>query len=290
MCPLLHPTTRLIPVLAALLVLPGCGKGAVPAPGGEEEVKLYLWPAAGTRAQAVTGLSALWWGTTTGGNAAGSGPESVEWSEVDGSALWGSLSDGILFTGHYVNASAPGVRNYYAANVPFTLGEAPALDAFNDTDIVAGRTFGCSELSPSVSLGHIFARLGTLTMAPQEGYAISEVSWTICGETPPYGTAGTYDLRDGSWSGCSGLESALPVNSGSDLYLIPGSYTLCCTYTLSRYGQSQTLSASASVSLDAGYIHHVSATAVGGSLNDLTVTVNCSIWDSWENAGETNLD
>ena len=64
--------------LAGLLLPPGCGKEDVPARA--EEVKLHLWQNPPTKTSAVTQLSTVFWGTTTGGDAEGSLPETAEWT------------------------------------------------------------------------------------------------------------------------------------------------------------------------------------------------------------------
>ena len=269
-------------LLAFFLLLPtGCRKdGPSPASAAEktEEVKLYLWRDPSTKTSEVTQLSTVFWGTTTGGNAAGSSPELVNWCADGNGALSANAVNGVVSTGRYIDASAPESRNYYVANVDFTLGSVTTLSALNTMDIVAGRVFGSSTSTPSVTLQHIFARLGTLTLDPPAGYSLSDISWSLQGKTLPFGTTGTYNLTSGSWSGCSGLESARSINSGSDLYLIPGTYTLLCHYTLSRYGQEQELSAQAEVTLQEGRIHHVTGTAVIGSLTHLVLSVDIVPW------------
>jgi len=266
------PSCHTLPsfLLAGLLLLPSaCSKEDAPV----KEVKLYLWHNPPTKTSAVTQLSSVFWGTTTGGNANGSIPETLEWAASSASVTGQTVS-----TGRYLDAGDPGTRNYYVSNVDFTLGSAAMLSASNSTDIVAGRVFGCSTSTPSVTLHHIFARLGTLTLNPPAGYTLGGISWSLQGKTQPFGTAGSYNLTDGSWSACSGLTSATPVSSSSDLYLIPGTYTLLCQYTLSRNGQSQVLTAQADITLQEGKIHHISGTAVSGSLTHLVLSVDIVPW------------
>lgn len=281
-------TSYLLPpsfLLAVFLLLPtGCRKACptppslTPDPEKTEEVKLYLWRDPSTKTSAVTQLSAVFWGTTTGGNAEGSSSEVVNWCSGANGALSATPSNGIVSTGRYVDKAAPGSRNYYVANVDFTLGSATTLNALNTTDIVAGRIFGSSTSNPSVTLHHIFARLGTFTLTPPTGYTISDISWSLQGKTQPFGTAGTYNMTNGSWSRCSGLGSATPVSSGSDLYLIPGTYTLLCRYTLTLNGYDQVVEAQADVTLQEGRIHHISGTAVAGSLTHLSLSVEVVPW------------
>lgn len=273
-------------VLAVFLLLPtGCRKDCLappsptPVPEKTEEVQLHLWGDLSTKTSAVTQLSTVFWGTTTGGDAGGTSPEQINWCAGADGAISASPVNGRVSTGRYVDAAAPGTRNYYVSNVDFTLGAAPALYAQNSTDIVAGRVFGSSSSSPSVTLHHIFARLGTLTLTPQTGYTLSSVNWSLKGKTQPFGTAGVYNLAKGSWSGCSGMNSATAVSSGSDLYLIPGTYTLLCRYTLSKNGQEQVVEAQADITLQEGRINNISGTAVGGSLAHMVLSVEVVPWE-----------
>lgn len=271
--------------LAVFLLLPtGCRKGCpvppstTPEPEKMEEVKLSLWRDPSTKTSAITQLSTVFWGTTTGGDAEGSSPEQVNWCSGANGALSATPANGIVSTGRYVDKSAPGSRNYYVANVDFNLGSSTTLYALNTTDIVAGRVFGSSTSTPAVTLHHIFARLGTFTLTPPAGYTLSDISWSLQGKTLPFGTAGSYNMTNGSWSGCSGLVLATPVSSGSDLYLIPGIYTLSCRYTLTLNGQNQVVEAQSDIKLQEGKIHHISGTAVAGSLTHLVLSIEIIPW------------
>lgn len=265
-----------------VLVLASCGKSAPEEPSAAKEnptreVILSLHTRPGTRTAAVTCVSTLYWSTTTGGDESGTSEESPDWDQ-DGEAFCSPVSDNTVPTGLYVDGNDPPTKNWYAANIPFPATYPPCLDAENSTDVVAARLYGYAGWNPSVTLEHIFARIGSLTMAPQENYSISDISWTLRGKMQPFGTSGRYDLATGGWSACTGLSAATPLQPEPDLFLIPGEYIIGCSYTLSRNGASQQVSVSGEVTLESGMVHTISGTAVGGTLSDIQFSVQLSPW------------
>lgn len=224
-----------------------------------------------TKATAVTSVpSTLYWGATTG-----SGTESSKWA-----AAPASVSSNKISTGHYQTAT-PSAYNYYVANQTFSVGASTTMTvANNNTDIVAGRTAGDSTPGPSVSLGHIFARTGTLTANAPSGYSISGVSWKIVGKGDINGTAGTYNMTSGTWSSASTkLTSETSLTSSSDMYLIPGSYTVKVTYTLSKGEWTSTATKSADVTLVQGSINNITGTVSDlGGASEITISLTVSEW------------
>lgn len=231
-----------------------------------------------TRTTAITAVPAtLYWGATKGGNAAGSANETLVWSKTSA-----SLSSGKISTGKY-QTSTPTSYNYYVTNKDnLTVGAGnTTITADNTVDALAGRTFGNSTTTPSVELQHIFSRTGSLTMSAQSGYNISGVSWTIVGTGTVNGTAGTYDLKTGTWTSASAkLTDDTAITSSSDLYLIPGAYTVKCTYTLAKGDWSKTFTKSASVTLTQGKINNISGTASGGDASEIKISVTLADWQT----------
>ncbi len=228
-----------------------------------------------TKATPVTSLpSTLYWGATTGGNAAGSAAETTKWS-----AASFSVSSSQIATGKYQTAS-PTAYNHYVSNVAFTVGEDTQVSASNATDVIVGRTAQSSTNTPSVTLNHIFARTGTLTMNTQSGYTISDVSWTIAANGGYSGTAGTYSLRQGAWTGVTTGLSSTAVTSSSDLFLIPGSYTISCSYRLTKGDWTNTFTKSATVNLVGGKINNITGTASGGSASEIVLSLSLTAWSS----------
>lgn len=225
-----------------------------------------------TKATPVTSVpSTLYWGATTGSG----GGEATKWS-----ATAASVSSSKIYTGKYQTYS-PTTYNYYVSNVSFSTGSNTSMTVDNSVDVVVGRA-STSSTTPSVELKHIFARTGTLTMNTQSGYSISNVSWTIAGA----GTGGTYNLRTGAgytdgtgWSSLSYLYET-SIGSGSDYFLVPGSYTIKCSYTLTKGDWSASFTRSASVNLVGGAVNNITGTASGGAATEIVITVSLASWGS----------
>lgn len=188
-----------------------------------------------------------------------------------------SVSSGKIATGWYQTAN-PTAYNYYVSNadISFAAGGSTIV-ADNATDVIAGCTQGATDSNaPSVTLNHVFARTATLTCNTQSGYEISNVSWKIksAGET---GTRGTYNIATNEWSGVTAL-SEQAFTSSSDLYLIPGAYTVTVTYTLSKGAYSQTFNKSGNVTLVAGKKNSITCTAVGGSASEIEFGISLTDW------------
>ena len=224
-----------------------------------------------TKATAITSVpSTLYWGATTGTSS-----ESSKWA-----ASSASVSSSKINTGHYQTAS-PTAYNYYVANQSFSVGATTSMTvANNNTDVIAGRTASSSSLTPSVTLGHIFARTGTLTANAPSGYTISGVSWKIVGKSDINGTAGTYNMTSGAWSAASTkLSSETSLTSSSDMYLIPGTYTIKVTYTLSKGEWSSTATKSADVTLVQGKINNITGTVNNlGGASEIVLSLSVSDW------------
>jgi len=231
-----------------------------------------------TKTTAITAVpTTLYWGATKGGNAAGTTNETLVWSKASA-----SLSSGKISTGKY-QTNTPTAYNYYVTNKDnLTVGTSTTtITTDNTVDALAGRTFGNSTTSPSVELQHIFSRTGTLTMNTQSGYTISAVSWTIAGSSTVNGTAGTYDLKSGTWTAASTkITEDTAIASDSDMYLIPGTYTIKCTYTLTKGDWTRTFTKSASVNLTMGKINNITGTASGGDASEIKITVTLADWQT----------
>lgn len=261
-------------------VLVSCNKNVdIPAttPETGEEIVLNVDGAfdavVDTKGTDITALpTTLYWGATTGGNAAGSTEETVKWATASG-----TVSSGKISTGKYQTSTAT-AYNYYVANQTFTAGGAMTV-ANNTTDIVVGRTFGSNASQPAVTVSHIFASMGTLTMNTQSGYTISNVSWKIASSGSNTGTKGTYNVRTKAWSSTTAYPETA-IASGSNLYLIPGTYTVKCTYTLTRGDWTGTFTKSASVTIVAGKKNNITGTATGGTASQIQINVTLEAWGS----------
>lgn len=225
-----------------------------------------------TKATAIESIPAtLYWGASTG-----TSTETVKWS-----AASASVSSSKINTGKYQSVT-PTSYNYYVANQTFTVAGAMTV-ANNNTDIIVGRTASSTSTTPSVTLNHIFARTGTLTCNTQSGYSISGISWKIVSKGSITGTAGTYNMKSQSWTASSATLSEQTFTSLSDLYLIPGTYTIKVSYTLSKGGSgeySQSFTKQADVTLVGGKVNNITVTAIGGDASEIVISLSLTAWGS----------
>ena len=215
----------------------------------------------------------LYWGATTGS----AGSETSKWA-----AASATVSSNKINTGKYQTAT-PTTYNFYVANQNFSIAAAKTTMtvANNDTDIITARV-SSSSATPAIQLGHIFARTGSLTCNTVSGYTISGVSWKIVGKGDVNGTAGSFNMTTNSWESASDkLSSEIAITSSSDMYLIPGSYTVKVTYTLTKGDWTKTYTKSADVTLQQGKVNNISGTAVldsGEGATEIVLNVSVAAW------------
>ena len=265
----LYAASLLITGLAA-----GCAKSVEPENQHPQQIVLCVGDDTidmdvQTKTTAITAIpSSLNFSVTTG---ASGGSETTKIASASV-----SLSDGKIATGLYQTVS-PTTYKYYVSNLPITFAASGStVSASNATDVIAG-TVTSSSTSPSVTLDHIFARTGTLTLKTQDDYVLSKVSWSIASSTG--GTAGTYNIAKKTWSSLTSLAST-SITGSSDMYLVPGSYTLTVSYTLTKGDWTQSFTKKASVTLVGGKINNISGTASGGAASAISLTVSLTPWEN----------
>lgn len=238
-----------------------------------------------TKAETVTSVpDNLYWGATTGS----AGSETTKWA----SAL-ASVSSNKISTGKYQTAS-PTTYNYYVASHTFSIVAAKTTMtvANNNIDILSARV-SSNSATPSISLGHIFARTGTLTCNAPSGYNIKDVSWKIVGKGDLNGKGGIYNMTTDRWESASTKLTEEVITSSSNLYLIgepDGSstknYTIKVTFTLWKGGTasapdwSETCTHTADVTLVKGKINNITGTASYDSsgASQIVLNVNVTAW------------
>lgn len=265
----LYAASLLITGLAA-----GCAKSVEPENQHPQQIVLCVGDDTidmdvQTKATAITEIpSSLYYSVTTGTLG------SSETTKKASASV--SPASGKIATGLYQTANATSY-NYYVSNCPITFAASGStVSASNATDVIAG-TATSSSTSPSVTLDHIFARTGTLTLNTQTGYALSKVSWSIDSSTG--GTAGTYNIATKAWSSLTALAST-SITGSSDMYLVPGNYTLTVKYTLTKGDWTKSFTKKASVTLVGGKINNISGTASGGNASEISLTVSLTPWGS----------
>lgn len=263
-------------ILVAALVTVSCNKDIVQQPidSAPREIVLTV-DGSGieadvtTRTTAVSSVpSSLYFAGTTGSNSS----QSNKWSCVSK-----SVSSGKINTGYYQTAY-PTTYNYYLSNVSMSYGASGYTISADgtSTDAIAGVTTSYSS-SPSVSMTHIFGRTGSIS-ASCSGYNVSNLSVTIKSNSGA-GYKGTYNIYSGTWSSVTALSSTA-LTSSSDLYLVPGSYTITASATRSKGDYSGTVSGSTTISLAAGKIHDIEIVFTGDPAQPITISVTLIPWST----------
>lgn len=157
-------------------------------------------------------------------------------------AVWTSapftLSGGMYSGGKYWTIDDKGYH-FYASNAVLTHAAAGARVApTNTTDVVVAWLADPNyKQANELVFEHVFARIGEVTVIPEEGYTLSNVKITLKPKT-----SGTYDIRAGAgytdatgWSSVSESSSVVEIASGSgananDVYLVPGEYTVTASW------------------------------------------------------------
>lgn len=210
-----------------------------------------------TKTTAVNSLpSALYHAGTTGTR--GNSAEAKKWASTSK-----SVSASKVATGYYQTKTATSY-NHYLSNVAIT---TPAtgnvtVAAANSTDVIVGWVAAQTTATPSITMNHIFARTGTLTLTPPSGGSVSDVTWSIVQKngTNITGTAGTYNLSTGAWTAATTrLTSATALTNSTDFYLLPGTYTLTCSFSYSHGDYSNTFTKSGDVTLVQGKTNNITA-------------------------------
>lgn len=228
-----------------------------------------------TKVNALTSISSFYAAATTGTT----GRESALWSGKEFKKANGDTK--FSSSGVYWPATQQAIH-FYASNLnPNCSGSNVTVNASTDTDVL------CAYLETptwktvnNLTFNHILARLGRCTITAPSGYEGSNLSITVKPKV-----SGTYNLRTSAWSNLTESSSAVTVTntfsgggSVNDIYLVPDSYTINASYTLTKGTYSETFSKTATVTLAAGRINQISATLPQGNATDLQFTVTVTPW------------
>lgn len=200
---------------------------------------------------------------TTRGSA---GSETEQWSVT----ATKNPSTGKFETGKYWPSTDPSYH-FYASNAALTAGAGgPTVAVDGSADVVCASIYSpeYGNTNPVV-FSHIMARIGTVSVASANGYGVAVVGLTLSAPR----TSGTYNVRTGQWSNRTGASSKALVEGNNDYLLLPDTYVLQVSYTLTKGDYSATFTGSGNVTLNAGKVSNISVTLTA----DPAVPVNFSI-------------
>lgn len=272
----------LIPLAA--LALASCQKESEVRPVNNDEIRFTMDGefGASVKTKATTPVTSL---TTFNVNAVTGTMGSAETS-VFNVAFSKDGSTANYVGGKYWPNANPSYK-FYAANAAMTpSASGPTVAAANTQDVVCAVLASPSyKASNALTFNHIFARVGKCTITAPAGYTVSNLAVKI---TP--NTGGTYNLYKGNgktdgtgWTGLTAgspttIASALDATADNGLYLVPGSYTLTATYTLSAGDYTENFTKTSTVSIVGGKVNNISATLPGGNAQQIVFTVSVADW------------
>ena len=259
-----HIFVSLSTLLAGLLVLSSCAKTVEPA----SEIVFTaggLSAEVSTKATPVTALSSFYVlchmaETPSTGNKAFCTVFSGSTS-YSGGQFWPTIDAGYRFL---------------AANA--AIADDGSVSVSSDTDVIVAKLVNPTfKAVNTLTFEHIFARVGDVTINAPATYNVSDLSVSI---TPLVSGRYTYG---GTWTGTTAgtaqnISNATAGTKSNDLWLIPGTYTLTVSYTLTKGQYLERFTKTAPVSLEAGKINNIRATLPEGNAVQLTFSVTLNPW------------
>jgi len=236
---------------------------------GQLQLQLEASPLAeekATKTEVVTSLGTFYVSATTGDP----GEEVRAWENAAFSG------DGAFAGGKYWPSTDPGYHFYASSRSLSFQADGCTVSADNQSDVVcAYLPTPAFQAANTLTFQHIFARIGRLTVeAERADMRVRDVDIRL---TPLI--SGVYNLRTGAWSDMvEGASTCIgPTSAGyrdNDLYLIPGTYTLSCSWTLDYKGYTSSHSESKTVTFLAGKLYNLTA-SLGGSVSLPPLTFYC---------------
>jgi len=220
-------------------------------------------------------------------------------SDVFNASFSGTPNTAASFKGGKYWPSTNEYYCFYASNVAITSNTgAPTVSASNTTDIV------CAYLSKdnvtyksnnSLAFSHIFARITSIEITAPSAYYIKNLSLKI---TPK--VSGTYAIITGNgktdgtgWSSTTAgsvttlLSKTTQTSSlgqkqtaTTNLYLVPGSYTLTVEYDLVLGEYVKHYKKTATASIVGGSQNKIATTLPAGDASEITFSVSVAAWGS----------
>ena len=234
----------------------------------------------------TSNLSTIKVSATTG--TAGSESAASSFDNVTFTKQTSGTNSGKFTGGKYWPSSNPSYH-FYASNVAMTFaaGGTTVAPTATTTDIVCGYLASPTyNTQNTITMNHIFGRIGTCSVSSKDGYSISNVSVKITPNIPKSAGGTTYNIRTGTWSGTqAGTATEIANTSGSsknnDFLLCPGTYTLTVGWTATKDNYSKTFSnkTSSSFSVPAGQTTNISLSA-GGDATEIVFSVNVTAWST----------
>ena len=272
----------LILQVCILAALASCTReSATPAPAGENGIVPIVFQAEGldarvdTKTTPVTALNTFKVLCTKGT----SGNETSVWY-VDVT----KSSNNYLTNQFWPNTDQ--TYHFYASNADMGYQQSGGYikPANMDTDVVAAyKGSPTYKATNNLSFEHIFARVGTVRINAPTGYQVTNLNVSITPKVAD-GNVTIYTMATRTWSGgangsATSISNTANMDISNDLWLLPGTYELTATYTMSRGEWVQSgITKAANVTLQMGKINNITATLPAGDASEIVFTVSVTEW------------
>lgn len=264
---------RILTSLAVVAALAACNKAETSVAPSPEDGALIVFMASGLKADVATKADAVTSLSTFGVIAEETATPKQAW------AVTSVTQSGTDYrTGKYWPSTDEKFA-FYASNSAMTYAAAgttvsPA-SAANDV-VVAYFPYTAASYKTKNKLvfNHIYARIGAVAVNKPAGYdSISDVTLAL---SAPVG--GTYNIRTSAWTDKGAATAQTLAVGPNDVYVVPGTYSLSVTYTLTKGEYVETFTKSANVALVEGKINTITATAPAGEATEIVFTIEITPW------------
>ncbi len=220
-----------------------------------------------TKVSAVTELASFNVLASTGS----AGSESKKWDAV------ATKTGNSYATQKYWPATNPSYH-FYASNASISFAQAgPTVQASGSSDLVcAYLAQPTHNASNTLNFIHPQARMGSISTSVSNGYTLSGVSVYLANVKE----SGKYNIRTGEWTECETTEKMTLAVGNNDKYLVPGSYVMYVTYTITKGDYSGTFTKNGTVQISQGKINNVSVSIANDPAVAIGFNVSVTPWEA----------
>ncbi len=185
----------------------------------------------------------------------------------------GTVTDGVIATGVY-QTSTPTPYYYFVSNsTPMLISGKTKMHVTTSTDVICGVNLS-SGTTVNVTMQHVLARVGTVSVSAEAGYTVSSVSLTLVAPGTGCDFNATDNIYESVSTGSDVVIAGAVGNNANDLYVVPGSYTLNLSYILRMNNYYKSFSKSTTIYLSRGQVHSINVVLDGDATQvDYSVTV-----------------
>jgi len=267
-------TLFVLSAAAAAALLSSCNKMDSPALASQEgpsmakEIRFQVSDVdISTKVSEVTGLNSFNVLATTGNE----GSESKKWDAT------ASKSGNSYGTQKYWPSTDPSYH-FYASNAAISFNQdGSTVEGSAAADLVcAYLAQPVHNASNTLNFIHPQARVGEVSVTAASGYTLSDVSTYMANVKE----SGKYNIRTSAWSDCRSTDKLNLTVGTNDKYIVPGSYVMYVTYTISKGDYSASFTKSGSVYVSQGKINSISVRIADEPAVGISFSVNVSPWEA----------